>query len=87
MKTKNSANPAPDSTDQPTRAGVTTTRWPGRGGARLTRAMATSAQPTPTSRTAGGRSPLTRPTTTGMAAEVTAVTGATTVMAPADRAR
>ena len=49
--------------------------------------MATSAQPTPISRIAGGRSPLIRPTTTGIAAEVTAVTGATTVMAPADSAR
>ena len=34
-----------------------------------------------------GRSPARSPTTTGIAAEVTPVTGATTVMAPAERAR
>ena len=49
--------------------------------------MASSAQTTPTSCKGGGRSPLISPTTTGMAADVTAVTGATTVIAPWARAR
>ena len=60
---------------------------PGRGGARLTRAIATSAHVTPASASGVGRSPAARPTTTGIAADVTEVTGATTVIAPAESAR
>ena len=86
-KTKNSANPTPLTTASPTSRPVTTETTPGRGGARLTRAIATSAQVMPTSGRAPGRSPEARPTTTGMTADVTDVIGATTVMAPAESAR
>ena len=82
VNTKNIAKPEPEATASPTSAGVTTIRSPGGGVARLTSAMASSAQLTPTSWWSGGRSPAARPTTTGIAAEVTAVTGATTVIAP-----
>ena len=81
-KTKNNAKPMPDSTAVPTSRGVTITRSPGRGGARLTKAIASSAHTTPTNCKGGAAHPLISPTTTGIAAEVTAVTGATTVIAP-----
>ena len=84
---KNSANPAPAPNAAMTSLELATWRCRGGCGAMLTMAIASSAQPTPSNREAAGRSPLRRPTTTGMAAEVTPVTGATTVIAPADRAR
>ena len=60
---------------------------PAGAGDRLTSAIASNAQPMPISRMVEGCSPRASPKITGMVAEVTAVIGATTVIAPAERAR
>jgi hypothetical protein len=80
--TKNSPNMAPEASAMPSRRRLTARHF-ARGPA-LTKAIATTARTAPRSAIGPGEPSMTTPTTSGRAAAVTAVIGATTVMAPLD---